>query len=185
MNVGDVYPICRSRECGASLRFVDCRQLLAICNDRFDVCLRGERFCETLGRVHHLHDESCRKPHSTIWRHIHRSDSVLPPAALRRGRRRALFAAPPSGLAHHRCSSESRTLTMPHAVRSHQLFLFVLNEGVDRVAGQPILRRESLHFSLAQSDEPVVERCHDGTVCLDHQVIGDQIGSSTRRKFFL
>ena len=49
---------------------VDCRQLLAINDDRFDVCLRRERPLRDPGRVHHLHDEPGRKPHPPIRRHI-------------------------------------------------------------------------------------------------------------------
>ena len=49
---------------------IDCRQLLAINGDRFDVCLRRERFLRDPGRVHHLHDESGRKPHPPIRGHI-------------------------------------------------------------------------------------------------------------------
>ena len=64
-------------------------------------------------------------------------------------------------------------------------FPFVLDERVDRVAWQSILHRHPLRFALPQSDETVVEGGHNGAVCLDMQVIGVEIGSSTGRKFFL
>ena len=58
-------------------------------------------------------------------------------------------------------------------------FLLVLDEGIDRVAGQPILRRHPLRFTVSHSDDPVVEGRHDGTVCLDNQMVGEQIGTRT------
>ena len=58
-------------------------------------------------------------------------------------------------------------------------FLLVFNERKNALTGQAIFRRHSLHFTLPQSDEAVVEGGQDRSVCFGKYLIGRGISFRT------
>ena len=167
---------------GRDLEVGRCFELLSVSDERFDVCLRRERFLREPGGVHHLYHKSRRKPHSPI-RRVRRSIEGRPAC-----RPRPIQDVVNTRL-NHRFGVGPPTLELgiwdlhdATASVQPQAILFVLDERNYRVAGQTVFRRHPVHLTLSPFHKSVIGTGKNGTICRRHNLAIKRIASRVQRK---